>query len=71
MRGALGLKVKGLGYNPSFFYPREGGIGALPATFAARVADALRCGAAVEEVDVAARVVCAGARFESMNARLS
>ena len=31
VRGALGLKVKGLGYNPSFFYPREGGIGALPA----------------------------------------
>jgi len=57
VRGALGLKVKGLGYNPSFFYPREGGIGALPAAFAARVADALRCGAAVEEVDVAARVV--------------
>jgi protoporphyrinogen oxidase len=56
VRGALGLSNRGMGYNPSFRYPSSGGIGVLPAALAARV-PALRTGAEVVEVDVAARTL--------------
>jgi protoporphyrinogen oxidase len=51
IRGALGLRNEGLGYNPRFLYPRAGGIGVLPAALAERVAGDLRCGAAVQSID--------------------
>ncbi len=34
--GAFGATVRGLGYNPTFLYPRRGGISVLPESFAAR-----------------------------------
>ena len=34
--GALGVVKQGLGYNPTFLYPRRGGIGQLPSALAAR-----------------------------------
>jgi protoporphyrinogen oxidase len=34
MNGALGLTNKGMGYNPRFIYPREGGIECLPRALA-------------------------------------
>ncbi len=57
VRGALGIKNAGMGYNPSFLYPREGGIGILPAALAARVSSDLRTGAEVVSVDARDRRV--------------
>ncbi len=57
VNGALGLKNAGMGYNPRFRYPREGGIGILAEALAARVGDDLRCGAAVVSVDARERRV--------------
>lgn len=56
VRGALGLPNRGLGYNPTFRYPKEGGIGVLPAALAERVRH-LREGARVAAVDLDARQV--------------
>jgi protoporphyrinogen oxidase len=57
VQGALGVVNRGMGYNATFRYPRAGGIGALPAALAARVADRVRCGARVEAVDLDRRTV--------------
>jgi len=57
IRGALGIRNTDLGYNPRFWYPRAGGIGALSRALAARVAADLRCDAEVAGVDLAARTV--------------
>jgi protoporphyrinogen oxidase len=54
VRGALGIPNVGLGYNPSFRYPRRGGIGVLPEALAGRVPQ-VRCGEAVAGVDLAER----------------
>ncbi|HEX9428269.1 MAG TPA: FAD-dependent oxidoreductase [Candidatus Polarisedimenticolia bacterium] len=54
--GAFGSTVRGLGYNPTFLYPRRGGIGILPEALARGCAD-LRLGETVEAVDAAARTV--------------
>ena len=56
LAGALGATVRGLGYNPSFLYPRSGGIAVLPEALAARCPD-IRLGATVTVVDAAARTV--------------
>ncbi len=37
INGALGIKDKAFGYNPSFLYPSRGGIGSLPNAFLAHV----------------------------------
>ena len=55
--GALGLGRRTFGYNPSFLYPRSGGIEVLPAALAAGLpASALRRDE-VESIDLADRVV--------------
>jgi protoporphyrinogen oxidase len=54
--GAFGATVRGLGYNPTFLYPRRGGIRTLPDAFARRV-PAIRTGSAVEAIDAARRMV--------------
>ena len=56
VRGALGTEVKGLGYNPRFLYPRQGGIDAIPKALAARCGE-IRLGAEVGSVDLLRRVV--------------
>jgi len=56
LQGALGGTVRGLGYNPTFLYPRRGGIRTLPDAFAARV-EGLRLGAEVRAIDAAGRRV--------------
>lgn len=56
VRGALGLENRGLGYNPTFRYPRKGGIGCIPAALASRVPH-VRYGARVTGIDLAARTV--------------
>jgi len=60
VRGALGVENRGMGYNSTFRYPRRGGIGVLPAALAERVADRMRLGAEVREVDLDRRTVRLG-----------
>jgi protoporphyrinogen oxidase len=55
VRGALGIANEGMGYNPTFRYPKSGGIGVIPDAFARRMTH-LRCGARVTAVDLDARV---------------
>jgi protoporphyrinogen oxidase len=61
LEGALGATVRGLGYNPTFLYPKSGGIRALPDAFARHLettgAAALRTGCDVAAVDARARTV--------------
>jgi protoporphyrinogen oxidase len=54
--GAFGTTVRGLGYNPTFLYPRQGGIRVLPDAIAARAGE-VRTGAAVQSIDARARSV--------------
>jgi protoporphyrinogen oxidase len=56
LQGALGSTVRGLGYNPTFLYPRQGGIRVLPEAFAARCSD-IRTGSTVLSIDVGQRTV--------------
>jgi protoporphyrinogen oxidase len=56
VRGALGIENRGMGYNPTFRYPRNGGIEIVPRSFADRV-EHLRLGARVTEVDAGRRTV--------------
>lgn len=56
VRGAVGLVNRGMGYNPTFRYPKRGGIGLLPAALADRVRH-LRCRARVVAVDLDSRRV--------------
>jgi len=52
--GALGISRKAFGYNPSFLYPKEGGIRVLPDALASRVRG-LRCGEEVVRIDTKTR----------------
>lgn len=56
VRGALGLENKGMGYNPSFLYPDQGGIGRLPRALAERLTT-IRYGSRVAEVDLDRRCI--------------
>jgi protoporphyrinogen oxidase len=59
LRGALGLTNTGLGYNPKFRYPKDGGIGMLPAALAegADTLNEIRYRTDVVEVDCDGRTV--------------
>jgi protoporphyrinogen oxidase len=54
--GAFGATVRGLGYNPTFLYPRSGGIRVLPEALAARAGE-VRLGAEADAVDARTRTV--------------
>lgn len=54
VNGALGIKDKAFGYNPSFLYPAQGGIHTLPQAFLSSVTN-LHYGAELIEVDTARR----------------
>ncbi|HZE89042.1 MAG TPA: FAD-dependent oxidoreductase [Verrucomicrobiae bacterium] len=56
IEGALGLSKKSFGYNPSFLYPKRGGIRILPEALAAKV-PGVRYGAEVTRVDAHRRTV--------------
>jgi len=56
VRGAMGIENRGMGYNSTFRYPRQGGIGELPRALARRV-PSMRFGCRVDQVDVRRRVV--------------
>ena len=58
VRGALGIAPGGAGYNATFWYPREGGIEALPRGIAADIdGGEVRVGARIASIDVDARCV--------------
>jgi len=67
--GAFGATIRGLGYNPTFLYPKRGGIAALPEALA-RGCAGLRLGETVEAIDATERTVrlASGARigYESL-----
>jgi protoporphyrinogen oxidase len=56
VRGALGLENRGMGYNPTFRYPKRGGIDVLPRALAGRV-EHMRLGERVTGVDLDRRRV--------------
>jgi len=56
VQGALGIENEAMGYNPSFRYPRQGGIGVLPEALARRVPK-MRLQARVTGVDLDGRTV--------------
>lgn len=56
LNGAFGTTVRGLGYNPTFLYPRRGGICVLPEAIAARCPE-IRLGETVEAIDAERRTV--------------
>ena len=56
VKGALGTRIEGMGYNPTFFYPKEGGIDILPRALATEARGVeLRC--EVKRVDLAGKLV--------------
>lgn len=58
LNGALGIRNKAFGYNPTFLYPKQGGIEALPAAFEAELdAGRLRYNMKAVEVDLQHRRV--------------
>ncbi len=56
VRGALGMENRGMGYNPTFRYPKRGGIGILPQALARRIGR-MSLGRRAVRVDLAARRV--------------
>ena len=54
--GALGISRKAFGYNPTFLYPKRGGIQVLPAALASRVRN-VQCGTRIVAVDTARRTI--------------
>lgn len=54
VNGALGVKDKAFGYNPSFLYPAQGGIGVLPKAFLSGIGDIVY-GSELMEVDTTRR----------------
>lgn len=54
VNGALGIKDKAFGYNPSFLYPASGGINVLPESFVPGIDDVTH-GAELVEVDTKRR----------------
>jgi protoporphyrinogen oxidase len=54
INGALGIKDKAFGYNPTFLYPVRGGIEALPRALSAALSQ-IECGCQLIEIDTAKR----------------
>jgi protoporphyrinogen oxidase len=54
--GALGVNLKGFGYNQEFFYPRQGGIGVLPQTFLTKV-NGVHHGKEAQSIDIEKKVI--------------
>lgn len=57
VRGALGSKNEGMGYNSTFKYPKQGGIETLPSTLASKVEDCVTLNAEVVGVDLESKTL--------------
>ena len=56
INGALGVNLKGFGYNQEFFYPLRGGIGVLPQAFLAKV-EGIHLGKEAQSIDIEKKVI--------------
>ena len=56
VQGALGLANRNMGYNPSFYYPKEGGIQRYPEAFARQITKGLYLGQELAAIDLRRRV---------------
>ncbi len=54
--GAVGIGKRDMGYNPTFLYPKMGGIGTLPEAFLPYVRN-LRLSCSVDSIDVKERII--------------
>lgn len=71
VNGALGLTNKGMGYNPRFIYPKNGGIDSLPRALAGPIAN-IHSGQSVEHIDPRRKVVrLVGGREETYDSLVS
>jgi protoporphyrinogen oxidase len=71
VNGALGLTNKGMGYNPRFIYPRNGGIDCLPQALAAPIKQ-VHTDSLVESIDPKKKLVrLAGGRVEPYDVLIS
>jgi protoporphyrinogen oxidase len=71
VNGALGLTNKGMGYNPKFIYPKQGGIDCLPQALSKTVKN-LNTATHVEHIDLKRKYVrMAGGREESFDYLIS
>jgi protoporphyrinogen oxidase len=71
VNGALGLTNKGMGYNPKFIYPKDGGIDCLPRALATSITR-IHSGQSVERIDPKRKVVrLAGGREEEYDSLVS
>ncbi|MBI3621083.1 MAG: FAD-dependent oxidoreductase [Nitrospirae bacterium] len=57
VQGALGLANRNMGYNPSFYYPKEGGIQRYPDAFARQITTGLHLKHELTSIDLGRRVV--------------
>jgi protoporphyrinogen oxidase len=57
VQGALGLANRNMGYNPSFYYPKVGGIQRYPDAFARQVVKELHLGYEMTAIDPGRRIV--------------
>jgi UDP-galactopyranose mutase len=71
VNGALGLTNKGMGYNPKFIYPKNGGIDCLPRALATSITR-IHSGRSVERIDPKRKVVrLAGGQEEEYESLVS
>jgi protoporphyrinogen oxidase len=71
VNGALGLTNKGMGYNPKFIYPKDGGIDCLPRALATSIAK-VHSEQSVERIDPKRKIVhLAGGREEEYDSLVS
>jgi protoporphyrinogen oxidase len=55
--GALGVNLRGFGYNQEFLYPLKGGIGVLPQAFLAKVEEGIHLGKEAQSIDLKKKVI--------------
>jgi protoporphyrinogen oxidase len=71
INGALGLTNKGMGYNPKFIYPKNGGIDCLPQALARTVRN-LHTAESIQHIDLRKKCVrMAGGREEPFDCLIS
>ncbi|HET9131288.1 MAG TPA: FAD-dependent oxidoreductase, partial [Terriglobia bacterium] len=71
VNGALGLTNKGMGYNPKFIYPKDGGIDCLPRALASSISK-VHSEQSVERIDPKRKIVrLTGGREENYDSLVS
>jgi protoporphyrinogen oxidase len=71
IKGALGIKDKAFGYNPSFLYPAQGGISTLPKAFLSGISDIVYDSELIEVDTTKRRATFRDGRVESYETLVS